>query len=83
MYVYVSKHINKFTTDVCRQTSLCRSYGRNMESAPFLTLALPRGTLYRRTRELFLILCFLGSDTEDALFMVALCNRADHYIFAL
>jgi len=45
-----------------QRTSRCRSYGQNVESAPFLTLALPRGTLYRRTCVLFLILCFLGSD---------------------
>jgi len=37
-------------------------YRQNVESAPFLTLALPRGTLYRRTCVLFLILCFSGSD---------------------
>jgi len=38
------------------------SYGQNVESAPFLTLALPLGTFYCRTCVLFLSLCFLGSD---------------------
>jgi len=38
------------------------SYGQNVESAPFLTLALPRGTLYRKTCMLFLTVCFLESD---------------------
>lgn len=27
-----------------QQTSRCRSYGQNVESAPFLTLVLPLGT---------------------------------------
>jgi len=45
-----------------QQTSRCRSYRQNVESAPFLTLGLPRGTLYRKTCVLFLTLCFLGSD---------------------
>ena len=30
-----------------------------------------------------LITCLLVTDADDKLFMVALCNRADHYIFAL
>ena len=44
----------------------------NVESAPFLTLSLPRGTLYRKTCVLFLTLCLLGSDlvSDIAIFVL-------------
>ena len=44
-----------------QRTSRYRSYRQNVESAPFLTLGLPRGTLYQKTCVLFLTLCFLWS----------------------
>jgi len=55
----------------------CRSYGQNVESAPFLTLGLPRGTLYRKTCVLFLTQCFLGSDWRLT-FLVLLLTFVDY-----
>ena len=44
------------------QHRMARIHPENVESAPFPTLTLPRGTLYRKTCVLFLTLYFLGSD---------------------
>ena len=60
-----------------QRTSRRRGYGQNVESAPFLTLALLRGTLYRRTCVLFLTLCFLGSDWRLT-FLVLLLTFVDY-----
>ena len=65
-----------------QRTSQCRSYGQNVESAPFLTLALPRRTLYQKTCVLFLTLRFLGSDWRLT-FLVLLLTFVDYCLLLM